>query len=105
MEAFVIASEIEPEALADFRLNDFGDRRAPQAKEAKSLHDDRHRARTIVSRRVNFTVFPSTQSSKLALSSRKLPSIAQAVNASYSRGWSITEHVESCTPKPAANTG
>ena len=32
MFRFVNASEIEPEALADFRLNDFGDRLAPQAK-------------------------------------------------------------------------
>ena len=39
MFRFVIASEIEPEALADFRLNDFGDRLAPGAQKTKSLHD------------------------------------------------------------------
>ena len=36
MFRFVIASDIEPEALADFRLNDFGDRLAPQASGSKS---------------------------------------------------------------------
>ncbi len=103
MYRFVIAGEIVPEALADLRLDDFGDRLAPQAQETKPLHDDRHRARTIFSRRVYFVVFQWTQPSKLALSSRKLPSIAQAVNASYLRGWLMTEQVESPTPKPAAN--
>ena len=36
-------SEIEPEALADFRLNDSGDRLAPQAQKTKSLRDDKLR--------------------------------------------------------------
>ena len=39
MFRFVNASEIEPEALADFRLNDFGDRLAPGDQKTKSLHD------------------------------------------------------------------
>ena len=39
----VIASEIEPEALADFRLNDFGDRLALQVRKTKSLPDDKLR--------------------------------------------------------------
>jgi hypothetical protein len=43
MLRFVIASETEPEALADFLLNDSRDRLAPQAQKTKSLHDDKLR--------------------------------------------------------------
>ena len=39
----LFASEIEPEALADFRLNDSEDRLAPQAQKTKSLRDDKLR--------------------------------------------------------------
>ncbi len=35
---------IEPEALADFRLNDSGDRLAPQAQITKSLRGDKLRS-------------------------------------------------------------
>ena len=35
MSRIVIASEIKPEALADFRLSDFGDRLAPLAPKNK----------------------------------------------------------------------
>ena len=43
MFRFEITSEIEPEALADFRLNDSGDRLEPQAQKTKTLHDDKQR--------------------------------------------------------------
>ena len=43
MFRFVTASEIESEALADFRSNDSGDRLAPQAQKTKSLLDDNRR--------------------------------------------------------------